>query len=185
MGKREIILRAAETIITNEGISNFTLRDVASQSALSPGTIYYYFKTKDDIIMELMFLHMKSLEEDYIEWINKENLFISPSYFLEIIFYKGIKLFNRSKLHLFIINECIKEKKLLKSQYIDLSNKWKEKLKEGIKKTFNNIDNIDQYASLLMLVIDGLAVQEVLGNSINNYELIKLLVKIGNENKKN
>lgn len=47
--RREEILDAAEKVFFSKGIDNSTMDDVAEQAELSKGTLYLYFKSKEDI----------------------------------------------------------------------------------------------------------------------------------------
>ncbi|MGL5047542.1 MAG: TetR/AcrR family transcriptional regulator [Shewanella sp.] len=51
--KRELILRAAESIIATQGLHNLSMQKIASDAGVAAGTIYRYFKDKDDLIIEL------------------------------------------------------------------------------------------------------------------------------------
>lgn len=51
--KRDLILRAAETIIATQGLHNLSMQKLAQEAGVAAGTIYRYFKDKDDLIIEL------------------------------------------------------------------------------------------------------------------------------------
>lgn len=47
--KRERLLAAAKTLIHHQGFNQTTLADIAKESKVPLGNVYYYFKTKEDI----------------------------------------------------------------------------------------------------------------------------------------
>ena len=47
--KRERLLEAAKVLIYRQGLAQTTLADIAEESGVPLGNVYYYFKTKDDI----------------------------------------------------------------------------------------------------------------------------------------
>ena len=47
--KRERLLRAANHLIRRQGFRQTTLADIAKESGIPPGNVYYYFKTKRHI----------------------------------------------------------------------------------------------------------------------------------------
>jgi AcrR family transcriptional regulator len=47
--RREDILDAAERVFADKGVDHSTMDDVAEESELSKGTLYLYFKTKDEL----------------------------------------------------------------------------------------------------------------------------------------
>ncbi|MBC7871484.1 MAG: TetR/AcrR family transcriptional regulator [Chitinophagaceae bacterium] len=56
-GKQEVrqaILEAASELFLKHGYQHFSLRQVAEQIGYSPGTIYLYFKDKDEVLFTIM-----------------------------------------------------------------------------------------------------------------------------------
>lgn len=48
--KREAILRAAITVFARNGYSNSKVADIAGAAGIADGTVYLYFKSKDEIL---------------------------------------------------------------------------------------------------------------------------------------
>ena len=48
--KREAILRAAITVFAHNGYFNSKVADIASEAGVADGTVYLYFKSKEDIL---------------------------------------------------------------------------------------------------------------------------------------
>lgn len=53
--RRRSILRAAEKIFHDKGFPNTTVEEIAAASELSVGTLYLYFKSKEEIYVSLLF----------------------------------------------------------------------------------------------------------------------------------
>ena len=51
---RQQILTAARTIFEKKGVSASSMSDVAAQAGLSVGTIYVHFKSKDEVLKQLI-----------------------------------------------------------------------------------------------------------------------------------
>jgi AcrR family transcriptional regulator len=49
-GKRERLVAAASDLLHRQGVQATKLAEVADQAAVPPGNVYYYFKTKDDLV---------------------------------------------------------------------------------------------------------------------------------------
>src|ERR1700757_3726214 len=49
-GKRERLIAAACDLFYRQGIAGTTLADIAAAAEVPVGNMYYYFKTKDDIV---------------------------------------------------------------------------------------------------------------------------------------
>ena len=48
--KRERLLQAARSLIYRQGFHQTTLSDISQESGISLGNLYYYFKTKEEIL---------------------------------------------------------------------------------------------------------------------------------------
>ncbi len=57
--RRNMILDAAEKLFFSRGVENVTMDDVAEEAELSKGTLYLYFKNRDDIFHGI---HLRGLE---------------------------------------------------------------------------------------------------------------------------
>lgn len=51
--RRQQILVAAKRVFTGKGFSKATMEDIANEAELSPGTLYLYFKNKDELYASL------------------------------------------------------------------------------------------------------------------------------------
>lgn len=47
------ILSATESLIVQEGLQNLSMRSIAKEAGIASGTLYLYFKTKDDLLHSL------------------------------------------------------------------------------------------------------------------------------------
>lgn len=48
------IIKAAEDVFTNKGFDDASMNDIAEETGLSKGTLYLYFKSKDDLIVAIL-----------------------------------------------------------------------------------------------------------------------------------
>jgi TetR/AcrR family transcriptional regulator, transcriptional repressor for nem operon len=60
-GKRERLVAAAVQLLHQQGIERTTLADIAQAADVPAGNVYYYFKTKDDIIAAVIEAHARQL----------------------------------------------------------------------------------------------------------------------------
>ncbi len=47
--RRQQIIVAAKRVFSDKGFNRATMEDIAKEAELSPGTLYLYFKNKDEI----------------------------------------------------------------------------------------------------------------------------------------
>ena len=177
---RNEILKSVESLISKSGVNSISLKDIAKMCNISKGTLYYYYTTKDEIIFDVIVKHVQELHTEYLEWIERHQKDLTIERFLGVILYKGVKLFNRAKLHVFLVNECLKGNDTLRNKFNELWNEWHKILQVGIIQAFKNEKEAEDIAYLLMVIIDGLAIQEVMQNqAIKEEKIITLIKKLG------
>lgn len=66
--KRERLVEAAKTLIHQQGYNQTTLADIARESDVPLGNVYYYFKTKDDIGAAVIDERIEDLRTVMREW---------------------------------------------------------------------------------------------------------------------
>src|ERR1700761_5671229 len=56
-GKRARLIGAACQLVHEQGVENTTLADIAQAAGVPLGNVYYYFKTKNDIVRAVVETH--------------------------------------------------------------------------------------------------------------------------------
>ena len=69
---REMMLQAAETIVTEEGLSGLKVRKLAMEIGYTVGSIYMVFKNIDDLIMHLKVRVLEDLQRKLEQAVNTE-----------------------------------------------------------------------------------------------------------------
>ncbi|HOD54758.1 MAG TPA: TetR/AcrR family transcriptional regulator [Candidatus Cloacimonadota bacterium] len=64
--KKELILNTAESIFEKYGYAKTSMDDIANEAYIGKGTIYYYFKSKEDIFLELV-VHYHKMIRNLVE----------------------------------------------------------------------------------------------------------------------
>lgn len=162
---KELILSCCEKIIALNGVNNFSLKDVAKAANISAGTLYYYYKTKGDLIIGLLERHMNNLRSDFNEWLIKhKDGTISKRRFIEIILLKSVRMYDKSKIRLYLINECLSTNTELKNRYLKLYKEWEEEIVKGLELVYKDIKNKQEFAHFIIVIIDGLTIEQGLEN---------------------
>jgi TetR/AcrR family transcriptional regulator, transcriptional repressor for nem operon len=60
--KRERLVAAATQLLHQQGIERTTLADIAKAADVPAGNVYYYFKTKDDVIAAVIKAHERQIK---------------------------------------------------------------------------------------------------------------------------
>jgi TetR/AcrR family transcriptional regulator, transcriptional repressor for nem operon len=61
-GKRERLVAAAAQLLHQQGIERTTLADIAKAADVPAGNVYYYFKTKDEVIAAVIDAHAQQIK---------------------------------------------------------------------------------------------------------------------------
>ncbi len=73
MSKRDDILRAASVMFQKYGFAKTTLDDIAQECGMKNTALYYYFKSKDDIINEMFNCDMKKIQDHIQNAVDKQD----------------------------------------------------------------------------------------------------------------
>jgi TetR/AcrR family transcriptional regulator, transcriptional repressor for nem operon len=61
-GKRERLIAAALQLLHEQGVERTTLADIAKAADVPAGNVYYYFKTKDEVIGAVIDAHVQQIK---------------------------------------------------------------------------------------------------------------------------
>jgi TetR/AcrR family transcriptional regulator, transcriptional repressor for nem operon len=61
-GKRERLIAAALQLLHQQGVERTTLADIAKAADVPVGNVYYYFKTKDEVIGAVIDAHVQQIK---------------------------------------------------------------------------------------------------------------------------
>lgn len=160
---KENILNIAIGLISNNGIKNTSLSDIAKSAGISKGTLYYHYASKDDLIFDIADDHLKIVTNAVLECVSSVKKNQSKDELITIIISKIATIGSIGRIHMYLLceaitgNETLKER--IKSHYI----KWRTTLQEEISKNLNEeIDDAEAFSFVLISLVDGLIVQSIL-----------------------
>lgn len=173
---KEAILKCMQEFIQEGKVDSISLSDIANRVGISKGTLYYYYSSKELILLDLTLRYLDDMEKYLSHWISDENEDKSIVRLFAYIFDKGAHFEGRAKMHLYLITKAFmgneKISKIFKEKYME----WRMKIARSIKRRFDKKENVEVLAQLLLLIVDGIIVQEVVDiDDINCLELAKLL----------
>lgn len=61
-GKRERLVAAATELLHQQGVERTTLADIAKVADVPAGNVYYYFRTKDDVVSAVIEAHAQQIK---------------------------------------------------------------------------------------------------------------------------
>jgi TetR/AcrR family transcriptional repressor of nem operon len=60
-GKRERLIEGAREVLHEQGVERTTIADIAQTADVPLGNVYYYFKTKDDLVKAVIDRHVRDV----------------------------------------------------------------------------------------------------------------------------
>lgn len=67
---REAILDVASTLFLQGGVHAVSLQDIAAVADLSKGTLYYYYPTKESLVLELAHANIEHITDMLFSWVD-------------------------------------------------------------------------------------------------------------------
>jgi TetR/AcrR family transcriptional regulator, repressor for uid operon len=169
---KERIIQSAVECFSKYGLDMTRMDDVAQKADLSKGTLYLYFKSKEDLFYVICENNLRVLKEQlsHIFATTKEDLVSNAEQFYEN-FHKEEKR-ESEKVFCEIIAESARNAKLQKMLYtqrIKTFNVVREYLDRQMEKGFFKKDtDTEAIASGFVALYDGLIASEFLGVSVNH-----------------
>lgn len=158
--KRKKILDKAWELFRKNGYEETKVEDITRELGVSKGSFYTYFKTKDEVLYEIL----ERIKKENEERINKINVNQEPSKILEDYVISKmnyiVKLLNNMKIS--SINRNLSNSKL-KNFFEELKKVSIEFIKKNIVEKFNKI-NGNKYNSEIISEFVYLAIEEFLYN---------------------
>ncbi len=160
--KKEHILKAALNCFSKNRIDSVTMEEIAKEAGISKGLIYFYYKSKDELIYELCEGWCKENDEALfkmaVECDLKDLIYEYPKFLFE---HTMINTHHQFFLQLW--SQSIKDAQLwnrLAKMHKDHHRKHVEFLKTAVKKQFLKQDtDVESLATLFHAVFDGLMIQ--------------------------
>ncbi len=164
---RERILQSAVTIFSKNGFDKSRMEDISLEAGISKGTLYLYFKSKDELFFAICENNIKKLKEqlDFLLAQKKEDLIYNVEKFYDN-FHNAIKD-DEQKVYMELISECSRNPKIRNVMYshrikvFDIVSKYLNlQIDKGLLKKDLDIEAI---SSGLVSIYDGLTLNKIMG----------------------
>ena len=177
---REKIVHAAITAFSKYGYDRTRMDDIADTAKLSKGTLYLYFKSKEELFYAISENNIRDLKEHLSALFTKSEDLVSDSQRFYVNFRKASE--QSDEIFLETIAESSRNQKLqemLYHQRLKVIDVVTEYLSLQIKKGFLNGDiDIDAVALGLVALYDGLTVDKIIGiNETQNEKAWNVTIK--------
>jgi TetR/AcrR family transcriptional regulator, repressor for uid operon len=177
---REKIVHAAIIAFSKYGYDRTRMDDIADTAKLSKGTLYLYFKSKEELFYAISENNIRDLKEHLSALFTKSEDLVSDSQKFYVNFRKASE--QSDEIFLETIAESSRNQKLqdmLYHQRLKVLDVVTEYLSLQIKKGFLNSDiDVDSVALGLVALYDGLTVDKIIGiNESQNEKAWNVTIK--------
>ncbi len=156
--KKEIILQIARKLFTRYGLKKTSVDDIATEAKIGKTTIYYYFKSKQEIFKTVVDRELAILKNAISEAISKED---SPQRKLRAFILTRIsrthELVNLHRVTKDAVTELLPDiEKIRELHFREEMNIIKKILSEGVKKGIFKAKRIGLTSLAMVSVLKGL-----------------------------
>ena len=163
--KKEEILSAAAAVFAEKGFSNTKMEDISKRAEIGKGTLYEYFRSKDDLFFALYQNLLNSFHTRIYSSLSPEQ---TPTEALTAMISATLRAFDEWHDYGMLLLEFWNEHrrgKFLKLDFSDVYDKsrgiLKNLIEEGIKKgEFAEVDAMVA-SSTIIAVLDGILLQRI------------------------
>ena len=129
---RDAILYTASSLFTQKGVHGTS--DIAAEAKLSKGTLYYYYSTKDELIVTITddcLCHMTDILFSWVDGLNREEA-LRPA--LIRLFESLMADEHNARLYCVLCAECASEDTPIRELMTEYKQKWRLMLELGALK---------------------------------------------------
>ena len=179
--KSELILQMARKLFARYGLKKTSMDDIAAEAKIGKATIYYYFKSKQEIFKTVVDHEWTILINAIREAISKE---ISPQRklraFILIRISRMRELINLHRVTEDIVTELLPDlEKIRESHFKEEMNVIKRILSEGVRKGIFKVKKIEVTALAMISALKGLEYPWVMdGKSLDIERSVDELLQI-------
>lgn len=154
------VLDAAQVLLETGTWGDISLADIAKQSGVSKGTLYYHYKTKGEILFELANRYLSEQWDDFIRWTENKEKDTSLQRLVKYVVERDVA---SAGLRMHLLCEAQAGDEALREKLVRRYGEFQRLISEKIAQRTDL--SADFLTWLLLLVSDGIIVQEAIQNS--------------------
>ena len=157
---KTVILDETEKLLRRQTISDISLAQIAEASGISKGTLYYYYKNKNDILFDITDRDLDRQWEELIAWTENKEKDTSIHRLVRYVIERDVEA-SGMRFHLMdaaLLGDEVMRQKLVK-RYREFQVLISEKIAERTDKV-----SADYITWLILTASDGIVVQQTLRN---------------------
>ncbi|MCI6947034.1 MAG: TetR/AcrR family transcriptional regulator [Clostridiales bacterium] len=174
---RQKIIDSTLSLISTRDVNEISLQDIANAANITKGTLFYYYNSKELIFEDITIEYLNGLATRYYEWINNADKDTSFPRLAKYVLDFGARYGERSKVHIYLVNKALSDNKQLCELFREKYLSWREIIKKTIEERIDEKEKAEGYADLLLILIDGLIVQDLVGiENIDTKQIVSLII---------
>lgn len=159
---KEKVLKAATELLQEKAFNEVSLMEIARTAGVTKGSVYYYYKTKDDLLYDIADGYLQEMYDRLLEWVEDEKKDTSLPRLLNYVLSFGVED-SAKNLRLHLTVDAISGQEQIREKLIARYRNFRKIIGEKIAERKPDAD--EEYMGWLVLtVIDGLMIQSLLGN---------------------
>ncbi|MFH1079665.1 MAG: TetR/AcrR family transcriptional regulator [Pseudomonadota bacterium] len=171
--RRSQLIRAAYKVVGQKGYYDFTIRDIAREAGLSTGLVHYYFKNREDLLLNLL----KEMNANLKHYLNKAlSVLEDPRDKLLAFCDQAFDLVDREKAYFYVLIDFwaqINHNNRIRQANVKLFQSYRNEiaaiLEEGtVKGVFMAVD-VKLTSVIIISLIQGTIIQYVIDNEAFDY----------------
>jgi AcrR family transcriptional regulator len=174
---KQLIIDSTSRLIEERNVEAVSLQDIATEAGISKGTLYYYYTSKQLVLLDIIDRYLATLAKDYADWIYNKDKDTSLYRVVYYIISRGVAMGGRAKLHLYFLNHALNDsnmevRELFKKRY----KQWQVNFTVTLATRCSNHEDAELLSSLLLSTIDGLLIQHAVCDMNVDYEKLSHLI---------
>ncbi len=157
---REKILEATSDLLKTNSLADISLADIAKAAGISKGTLYYHYKTKNEVFLDITQRFLDEQWADLISWTENKEKDTSLNRLVRYVAERDIA---SAGLRLQLLSEAQLGDETLRQGMNTLYRNFQGLIRQKIQERTDL--PADFLTWLILLVCDGIIVQEAIGNS--------------------
>ncbi len=156
---RDLILAAAEAVVSERGVEAASLADIAKAAGVSRGTLYYHYPSKDSLVLDIAERHMAALTDRIFELARSEG----PgglTLMLEALVREILADDTRSATHVHLVQCAFEGNEAVRERMAVSYRGWIDMVVEELARLGLASRKDEEVGSLVVAVLDGLVMQK-------------------------
>ncbi len=157
---KDIIIDVTEQLLENRSIDDISLALIAKEAHISKGTLYYHYKAKEDILIDIIDRYLAKQWDDFIKWTENKEKDTSLHRLIKYVIERGVD-FCDPRIHM-IYNACIGNE-CIRDMVLERYENFQKIISAKIAERIDGVD-ADYISWLTLLITDGLVIHKKMGN---------------------